>query len=136
MAITGKRQGTYQREEDTVTALSDVALNGAASTRTFTVDARGHQRVRIYVAYTHSNNGALTLTLTDSPDQGTTYFTPYAGSTLVADNTQATGSLSADASYSFEWTVRGMKDLKFVISHGGSADANDVVTVSYVLFTI
>lgn len=137
-----------------LTCLDDVALNGAASTRTFVwpcvaesryADALGYDTLVLHLYFTHGNNGALTLTCThqdgsdDDPetaDQITPTVCTGSGScTLTDSGTFTSASLSADWDRTIRLDVAGLKNGQCVIAHGGSPDASDKITIKGRLVT-
>lgn len=125
------------------TCLDDVALNGAASTRTFTwpcapaghQDALGYATLVMFVDFTHDNDGTLTLTCTVS-DDGAAQFDPTTCSTsggtctLNFGGVFVTSSLTADKKYAVRMGIRGYRKGECVLAHGGSAGASDKATVT------
>ena len=124
----GERQLTTPK----LPLLTAVALNGAAGTRTFTIDnSEGYSRLRLYSQFTHANTGTLTSAFTASYDSGTTLYTIMDdGATLGAGNAYVTASLSADADQTFSIDVRGMPYISCVVVHGGSPASGDLLTVT------
>ena len=135
---------TIRKCQNTKLLLNEVALNGAAGTRTFEVAKLGGWDVlRLDVQFTHNNNGALTVTCTGLSARAADNSTvnqvdtqrsvcSFSGAacTLALSTTWATASLSADTDYTFSIDVSADEELNCVIAHGGSADADDKVTIT------
>lgn len=131
------------------TCLDDVALNGAAGTRTFTwpcgtgggwPEALGYATLVMFVDFTHDNDGTLTLTCTVS-DDGAAQFDPTTCSTsggtctLNFGGVFVTSSLSADKKYAVRMGIRGFRKGQCVLAHGGSAGSSDKATVTSYLIS-
>lgn len=134
-ARSGPRHGTILIEK----ALDGVALNAAAASRTWTVDAEGWSLITFWVDFTHNNNGTLTITCTGGPtssdrDYDLTTCTVASGTCTLNDaGVLVTGSLSADKKYGARMDISAFRDLSCVIAHGGTPDASDLVTLHYEL---
>ena len=130
-----------------VTALDSVALNAASTSLTFTShddggvgDTNGYLEVMFWVDYTHANNGALTLTCTAGPSSSDKDYEPTtcqvaSGTcTLAFGGLLVTPSLSGDKKYAAgPLRIANHRAFSCIISHGGTPDAGDIVTVKYQL---
>jgi len=120
------------------TLLNAVSLNAVAGSRTFTVSSnllKGYNKAFFHVAFTHANNGTLTLTCTGGPTAADNAYAPTTCTvstgtcTLNFAGVFVTPSLTTDKSYTIEMGVGGVKNLSCVMAHGGSPAAGDVVTI-------
>ena len=133
------------------TLLNDVALNGAAATRTFTIakpttnapgtcalvdsSGRSYRQLNLFLKFTHANNGTLSTSCTFSPDAGTNDYEPTtcdvsSGTcTLAFAGTWTTPSLSAAKKYTFPVTILGYSHIECVTTHGGAPNASDKLHV-------
>jgi len=158
LAIVALPAGASQDQHLTYplgTVLSGVALNGAAATRTFYIgpnarasdytdstDAtsgpqlRGFSKLLLELKYTHNNNGAITTTCTGGGTRATatstlTTCTVAAGTcTVNFGGVFVTSSLSADKDWTQVMGLNSEPAIKCVISHGGTPDADDTITVN------
>lgn len=117
--------------------LSAAALNGAAATRTATIDLqKKYTRITVSTAYTYSAATSVTITPTTSIDGGTTYdsYTSEAITSGAAALSAYTETLTGTASFTIKRTydVEGCDKLKLVYSAGGSPGAGDLITVKAV----
>ena len=135
--------------------LDDVALNAAAGSRTFYVgprtmcdsatsatatctgdQLRGYAALRLELAFTHAANGAITLTCTEGATRATATFRPTTSTeasgtyTLAMSGVVSTASLSTSASWAIVANIRSADVIKCVASHGGTATANDKLTIT------
>jgi hypothetical protein len=130
------------------TKLSAVSLNAAPASRTFTVGPTiGNDRLLDYgtlvmeIAFTHTNNGAITTTCTTGLTAATatktmTTCTVSAGDcNLQWGGVMVTPTLTTDTSWSQRLNIRGHPALSCVVSHGGTPAAGDVVTLTAYLVT-
>jgi hypothetical protein len=127
------------------TGLSAVAMNGAAGNRTFELlNILGFAEAMIFVQFTHTNNGVLTLTCTGSNDGTNTIdFTPtvcnMSGGVCTLQTTagvyRTNEALTGNTNYSFPIGLGGYRDMQCVLAHGGSPAAGDIVTLTYYLLT-
>ena len=131
--------------------LDDVALNGVAATRTFTVtspsttpapgycDPRKYSALVLTLAFTHANNGTLTTTCTvSSSGQKTAADIAYEPTTctdaagtcnLNFGGVFVTPSLSASRKYGLRFGHKGYANIKCVTAHGGTPNGSDKLTV-------
>ena len=125
------------------TLLSGAALNGSASSLTFTVGpAVGSSTLLAYstlvlrVAYTHATNGTLTLTCTEGATAATATASLTTGTvssgtyTLAWGGVIVTPTLAASKTFKAELGVYGSQALSCVVAHSGAATANDTVTIT------
>lgn len=148
LAASAQTQGRHQCASATRTdsgvvthlLLNDIALNGSATVRTFTVeDLEGYAELGLDVKFTHANNGTITFTCTgksahplvaDQLDTTLTTCTTASGTcTLNFGGVVVTPSLSASKTYTFPLKILNQKRVKCVVAHGGSPSASDKLTV-------
>ncbi len=118
---------------DFVAILSAAALNGAAGTRTATLDlGKRFTRVTVSIRYTYSAATSVTITPTTSIDGGTSYdnYTSELISSGAAALSAYTETLTGTASFQIKrgYDVEGCDYLKLVFSGGGSPGAGDLIT--------
>jgi len=131
------------------TLLDNVALNGAASTRTFTVgpdlgdsstglrkgEVARYAQLVLDVSYTHANNGALSFTflcgdtVASATRKPTTATVASGNATLNIGGVVSTPSLSANSLFTFPFGKTGLPALSVVVAHGGAPSASDKITV-------
>lgn len=159
VAVTGVNVSAANRSLPIGALLSDVALNGAAATRTFYVGRRHDcginnscdptsatdnssgeavstfSAVRLELDYSHNNNGALTLTCTEGATRAAATGVPVTSTeasgtyTLAWSGVAVTPSLSGDKKFALVFNLRSAPVVKCVVSHGGAPDADDTITV-------
>ena len=145
----GPKHATVPSRNGPKKVLDAVALNGAASTRTFTFGsvspavsgnhpAEGMATAIFWVDYTHANNGTLQFACTASHDDNATDYTVSTCSTAsgkctlnfpTSDIVFETPTLSGDKDFVFRWTMRGYRDLECSVTHSGTPSASDVLTL-------
>lgn len=125
-----------------ITALSAVALNGAAATRTFSITNKlGFADIMLMAKYTWANNGTMTFVCTHSGDSNVTDYTPsvctLAAGVCTMDwaGTWTTPTLTASKNFSLYIGMRGAKDVECVVTHNGTPGAGDLITVQYYAVT-
>jgi len=106
---------------------------------------RGFAKMAIEVQYSHNNNGVITTTCTASLTRAGTYSTPQTckvsgGTCTLKDgwimqsdatpSTDAADAFSGDANYVQYIGLNGEPAIKCVLSHGGTPDSSDTVTVN------
>lgn len=124
------------------TGNTGVALNGAAGTRTFTVDdLDGFDQVTLGIQFTHANNGTLSFTCTGVSPTAlgvTSVSTTLTTCSVSAGNctlnlggvwTTAT-TLTADTDFNFPIGVTGEEKVTCVVAHGGTPAAGDTIIVT------
>jgi hypothetical protein len=131
--------------------LSAVAMNGAAATRTFTVDLSDSQgmgtfaTVVFFFNFVHANNGVISLTCTGGPtDTDKDYILTTCDAASVEGECaghnagilrSGTANLTGDKKWEQRLTVRGVKYLSCVAAHGGAPAAGDLLTIKYATVT-
>lgn len=134
-------EGIDYRHKDS--ALDGVAMNGAASTRTFTVDTSyvRYATIVFWFDFTHDADGVISLTCTGGPGTGDNDYTLTVCDSASTEGECAaktsgilksgTANLTADAKWDGHLTIVGARSLSCVAAHSGSATANDLLTVHY-----
>jgi hypothetical protein len=133
----------YCRAYPIGTVLSAVALNGAASTRTFTVgptvggdNLLQYKAIALDVDFTEVNAGAITITckqgqtvLTATHSMGVCKIQTNGSCLLSMGGVVYTDTLSTSTNYSFVIGTNGAAAISCVVSHGGSPGATDLITI-------
>lgn len=123
--------------------LTAVPLNGAASTRTFTVGPvvggdtlLQYKSISFDVDYIEANAGAITITckqgqtvLTATHSMGVCKIQTNGSCLLSMGGVVYTDSLSASTYYSFVLGTNGAAAISCVVSHGGAPNASDLITI-------
>lgn len=113
-------------------ALSAVAMNGDAATRTITLDTRNMAKVILKCVFTRSSGTDVQIAPYGSLDGGTTY-----GNITQSDISTGTGAIyaftdvrttSSTENFCVEYDVRGYDFMKYVFA-STSAGAGDTLTV-------
>lgn len=129
------------------TKLDAVALNAAAASRTFNIGAvsatntnpiaAGYRWLLLKIAFTHANNGTLTILCDDADDAtGTTNYTMTTCSTASGACTlnfvtgATTSTLTGDKNFSVRLDIAGHGFLECSVTHNGTPAAGDVVSVT------
>lgn len=95
----------------------------------------GYTALRLEFDYTHANNGAITLTCTDGSTRADADHTITSSSlssgtyTLDWSGVVSTASLTTDKDWSLVLNLNISPVLKCVLSHGGTPNASDLITV-------
>ena len=114
--------------------LNAADLSGAAAGRTLDLQLSDTwSKVILFVKYTYGAATAVTTTVTVSPD-GTNYFALQSGAIIsgtrtLSDFVDSKTTGAANQSYSMEYDVRGLRNIKFVFEGSGAPTAVDVVDV-------
>lgn len=113
--------------------LSGVALSAAAASRTLDVPlSKNWGKLRVLVFHDFANSGTVSMTLTESMDEGGTFAAPSTKSCtsgicttfdMVDQYTPA-----ADILRMFEYDVKGLSNFRIVFSEP-SDDSDDTITV-------
>lgn len=119
----------------TGTKLDAVALNAAEASRQFVVNVGGWSNLTLLLAYTHNNDGTITVLIEGADDiDGTNVYSMTTGQTTSGATTLSfvtgatTGTLTADKKYTVRMDVKGHAFARVTVTHNGSADASDIIT--------
>ena len=126
--------------------LDDVALNGAAGTRTFTLGPQigaGPRQLAEFrtlvleVDFTHDQDGTLSIACTEGQstsaadfDLTTTTCSSGTCSLHFAGTVTTNSTLTADKKFAHRVGITGFKVIQCVVTHNGSPTASDKVTVT------
>jgi hypothetical protein len=113
--------------------IDTVAFTASAASRTLTVPVTGNwAKLRVGLFLDYTNSGAVTLTQSESMDNGGTYFLPqtcvYTNGSCAANNRTITYTPAADVLKTFEFDVRGDTQFKIVFSEVGD-NSTDTISV-------
>lgn len=132
---------------DAGTVLQEVALNGAAATRTITIgptvcgrSLASYQTMTIETDFTYAHTGTITWTCTQGPDASRAVFKPTTCTTTAGTCTlsDAGVAVSPSRTASSQWGVRfgvaGYPVMRCTASHSsGSVSASDKLTAFVIL---
>jgi hypothetical protein len=143
-SLAGQQPGELCRSYPLGSLLTAVALNGAASTRTFVVgptlgadSLRAFQKVVFDVEFTHANNGTITFTCLGTATDTTANATRSISTCTLASGVCTlnwagvivTPSLTASKAWMHEQGTGGAGVLSCTVAHGGAPNGSDKVTV-------
>lgn len=99
--------------------------------------AVGYDSARLTVHFSHTIDGTITFTCTNSNDGGTTQNTPNvcpSGTCADSGVFVTDAALTADKDYEFIMKISGLSQGECVVTHGGSA-TTDTLKAEWTMFT-
>lgn len=113
--------------------LASQILNGTDAARTATLNVNGNWgKLRVLVFHDYTNSGAVTITLTQSIDEGGTYASPvtctFASGVCTPNNFTIVYTPSADVLQIYEFDVKGLTHMKLKFDEP-SDDSTDTISV-------
>jgi hypothetical protein len=97
---------------------------------------QAYSKLRLRMDYSHANNGAITLTCTEGMTRAGADGTPSTATlasgtyTLAWSGVVTTPSLTGNTVWPIVLNTNGAPVIKCVVSHGGTPNASDTITVT------
>ncbi len=128
-SLHAQKIAPYTRKTLIGAGLAAVAANAAAASRTLTLDVTPYDQITLVLTLSRTAGVAITLTITESVDGGSTYGAQHSssvasGTVTISPVTWTTGTISADYTLSLPIGCKSITHMKIVVAvtTGGAAD--------------